>query len=347
MPDCSPAQLVGYLLNALEDEEREQIEQELLRRPELRKKLQRLKRRMTILELGRVEVSPPRGLAERTCQKVFQTRQASVSGATGVSAAAMLKRLSGGGRHVCGFRLSPLADYWAGQGPNWSFADLAVGVLVVLIVVSLLFPALAEVRFRSKVLACRDNFRELSQVIHHYQNFSNIRGLEGITQANLAVVEQLVGTARWGPMFRSCPGVPEKMDRDFWANLGHNPFLLVSTELGKEEDVDSELLGYMPMIPESAGLSSWDDQVSLAAVPLWRDRPHPRDCGGWSWNHDGRGENWLFADGHVVFFRRSEGNGPPLELGTISTAAIFPDQSALFPKPRRGRFSSYQVVAGP
>lgn len=347
MPDCSPAQLIGYLLNALEDEEREQIEQELLRRPELRKKLQRLKRRMTILELGRVEVSPPRGLAERTCQKVLQARQTPLPGPAVIGAAALLKRLSAGGRHACGFRLSPLADYWAGQGPTWSFADLAVGSLVVLIIVSLLFPALAEVRFRSKVLACRDNYRELSQVIHHYQNVSNIPGPAGLAQANLAVVEQIFGTAPWRPMFRSCPGVPAKTERDFWGKSGHNPFLFVSTELGTEEDVDSELLGYMPMIPEFAGVSSWDDQVSLAAVPLWRDRPHPRDCGGWSWNHDGRGENWLFADGHVVFLRRSEGNGPRLEPGTMTTAAIFPDQSALFLRLRRWRFSSYQVVAGP
>jgi len=306
MLDCSTAQLIGYLLNALEEEEREQIEQELQRRPELRKRLQRLKERLAILELGRVEVLPPRGLAERTCQRVLKDRQVSSPGCAVASTGDLGRWFSVGGYRACGFRLSPLADYWAGQGPSWSFADLAVGGLVVLIVVSLLFPALAEVRFRSRVLACRDNCRELFQAIHHYQNVRNLQGPAGIAQANMAMVAQLAGNSPWRPTFRPCPGAVLRTDRDRRVDDFQSDSLLFTPLELITEDAAAGLFGYAPLTAGSASVPPLAEQVSLAALPLWHDYPHPRDCGGWSWNHEGRGENWLFADGHVVFFPRSE-----------------------------------------
>lgn len=341
MPDCSTAQLIGYLLNALEEEEREQIEQELRRRPELRKRLQRLKERLAILELGRVEVLPPRGLAERTCQRVLKDRQVPSPGSAVAVTAGLGRRYSAGGRQPCGFRLSPLADYWAGQRPGWSFADLAVGGLVMLIVVSLLFPALAEVRFRFRVLACRDNCRELFQAIHHYQNVRNLQGPAGIVRANMAMVEQLAGNSPWRPMLHPCPGAVPEMGHNRRANSFQNATFFTPLEL-IAEDVTGGLYGYVPLKTGSPNASLPVEQVSLAALPLWRDCPDPRDCGGWSWNHEGRGENWLFADGHVAFLPRSEKHVDPPKFGVTHL-----EHAALSGGFQQAGFGGWQFVSAP
>lgn len=324
MPDCSTTQLIGYLLDALDEEEREQIEQELARRPELRKKLQRLKDRLGFLDLGRVDVSPPQGLAERTCQLVLQSRQTVLSDCPVSASVGLRKRGQSVDRRVFGFRLSPLGDYWAGHGTNWSFADLAVGTLVVLIVISLLFPALAEVRFRSRVVVCRDNCRELYQTIHQYQDLKDLPGPEGVAQASLAVVGFSRGNAFTWPALRPCPGVV--VDADLGGDQASRAFEPAGFTF--ENQPRRAGLGYLPVTYSSDSSEGWIpsfDQVSLAALPVWRDRPHPRDCEGWSWNHEARGENWLFADGHVVFLPRRGGASQRAILAGMSPATNLGD----------------------
>jgi len=319
MPDCSKAQLIGYLLNALDEEEREQIEQELARRPELRKRLQRLKDRLGFLDLGRVDVSPPQGLAERTCRLVLQHSGTLLSVCTVAVSAGHRKRGQFTDRRVFGFRLSPLGDYWAGHGTNWSFADLAVGTLVVLMVISLLFPALAEVRFRSRVLVCRDNCRELYQAIHQYQDLKAVPGPEGVVRANLAIAGLSQADAFAWPAFQSCPGVV--IDTGLDLHQESEPFESAGSMV--ENQSRRILLGYLPVAQSFEDLVLFSDQVSLAALPVWRDRPHPRDCEGWSWNHEARGENWLFADGHVVFLPRTGGVSHQAVLAGVNAPASF------------------------
>lgn len=319
MLDCSTTQLIGYLLNALDDEEREQIEQELARRPELRKKLERLKKRLRCLDFGRIEVSPPPGLAARTCQLVLQERHRWPTGRAVAHTVGIGKLVRN--ERGCGFRLSPLGDYWAGQGTSWSFADLAVGTLVVLIVVSLLFPALAEVRFRSRVLACRDNCRELYQAIHQYQDLKGMPGPEGIVRANLAIAGLPQANPLIGPTLRPCPGAVVDTDVDLFQES--EPF--EPAVFSFDNRAHRALVGYLPMIDSSEGWILSSEQLSLAALPLWRDRPHPRDCEGWSWNHEARGENWLFADGHVVFLPRHGRGGEHTVLVGMHTPASLAD----------------------
>ncbi|HOP78583.1 MAG: hypothetical protein WBH86_02885 [Thermogutta sp.] len=320
MPDCSPAQLIGYLLNALDEEEREEIEQELVRCPELRKKLQRLKRRLAVLELGRREIAPPPGLADRTCQFVFQSCGCLAIRHTTKATSPALPA----SRDVAGFRLSPLSDYLGGHGANWSFADLVVSALVVLIVVSLLFPALAEVRFRSRVLACRENYRELYQAVHQYQNVNALAGAAGIAQANFAVAKQFLTPPLSWSAIRRCPGMVVESSVNDGSRSVKVSESWVESETAFDREFGGVLLGYSPVIhTASLGSAIPYEQVSLAAIPLWRDSPHPRDCQGWSWNHEGRGENWLFADGHVAFLPRHRTNERPTVLQAVISSVSF------------------------
>src|SRR5262245_7783898 len=65
-------QLLGYLLGALDDAEREQVEDELGKNPTLRVEMARFQELLSRLGMDEepVEHEPPAGLAERTCEFV-------------------------------------------------------------------------------------------------------------------------------------------------------------------------------------------------------------------------------------------------------------------------------------
>ena len=64
--------LLGYLMNALDDDEVGSVERELLRNPLLRGELDRLRAELLPLAVAsREEYLPPLGLAERTCARIW------------------------------------------------------------------------------------------------------------------------------------------------------------------------------------------------------------------------------------------------------------------------------------
>src|SRR5205823_931944 len=63
-------QLVGYLLNALDDEERRQVEAHLHASPDAQRKLEALRSALSPLDSDRAHPAPPAGLAERTLARV-------------------------------------------------------------------------------------------------------------------------------------------------------------------------------------------------------------------------------------------------------------------------------------
>lgn len=63
--------LLGFLMNALEDDEISRVERELLRHPELRVELAKLQEELSPLNLVYEMVEPPPNLARRTCDKIW------------------------------------------------------------------------------------------------------------------------------------------------------------------------------------------------------------------------------------------------------------------------------------
>lgn len=63
--------LLGYLMNALEDDEISSVERELLRQPKLRTELATLQKELSPLDLLYEPVEPPRDLARRTCDRIW------------------------------------------------------------------------------------------------------------------------------------------------------------------------------------------------------------------------------------------------------------------------------------
>jgi len=63
-------ELVGYLLDALEEEEVRHVEQTLQTSMTIRQRLEVLRLALFPLEADREHVSPPAGLAARTCKRI-------------------------------------------------------------------------------------------------------------------------------------------------------------------------------------------------------------------------------------------------------------------------------------
>ena len=70
MTEPAREQLLGYLLNALDDDTQADIEKLLDNDAGLRRDLATLNRALAPLDVTRCEFSPPNGLAARTCEFV-------------------------------------------------------------------------------------------------------------------------------------------------------------------------------------------------------------------------------------------------------------------------------------
>jgi hypothetical protein len=72
MSELDREMLLGYLMNALEDDEIAQVEQELLRQPAMRTELATLQKELSPLTYIYESVDPPQNLAKRTCAKLWE-----------------------------------------------------------------------------------------------------------------------------------------------------------------------------------------------------------------------------------------------------------------------------------
>lgn len=197
--------LLGYLLNALDDQEQAQIEAALAEDFSLQQQLKHLEELLPLLEPARQPRMPPAGLAERTCQWIIahsatfpERGEKLLSEALGAEplgslgqknpeahfpsqqAAADPKaqpeqsgRLPSGGPKplVCSKERKPAFMEAAGPGssaPSWRWLDLAAVLSIGLVLVLLIGAAIHQSRFRSEILRCQDNLRGLGQALHHY-----------------------------------------------------------------------------------------------------------------------------------------------------------------------------------
>lgn len=73
MGDLDREMLLGYLMNALEDDEITYVERELLRDPKFRKELAALQEELSPLTYVYESVDPPKDLAKKTCSNLWAT----------------------------------------------------------------------------------------------------------------------------------------------------------------------------------------------------------------------------------------------------------------------------------
>ena len=290
MASSPDPQLLGYLLGALEEDEQLVVEEQLRRDPSLREKLVTLRKRLELCEKALEEYDPPPGLARRTCHFIAAYAETH----TAPQAASTSART-----------LSPIGASFAGGRGSWRWTDMTMVAGICLATLFLVFPALENSRFHSRLTACQDNLRQLGLALFQYSQHHHNYFPEVPQQGTLAAAGIYAPTLIHGGYLDDnrrvvCPNTSLAADGRFRV-----PTL---TEL--ESASDRELTELRSTMGGSYGYSlgyvedgRYHPTRNLARpyFALMADVPDATYPGFQSVNHGGRGQNVLYEDGHVRF----------------------------------------------
>ena len=277
-------QLIGYLLGALDHEERVHLERRLAAEEGLTDRLQAVAEEIRPLQAVAGQHDPPSGLAARTTEFVFGGR----------SRRADARR-----------PLSPAAEVPGGWFGRISLADWVVSAALLVAASVLLLPAIRDSRFNSRLQVCQDNLRQLGvammQYSEHHGGYLPYIPREG-QLATAGIYAPVLSEAGLLPRASTivCPDSPLAERRDF-----RIPTL---DEVRRATPV--ELAVIRPTMGGSYGysLGHFEGDVYYGTRDLRRpsfaivaDRPDHARPEFRTANHGGHGQNVLFEDGRVGF----------------------------------------------
>lgn len=288
--------LLGYLLNALDDAERQRVFESLQNDPQLRQELERLRGQLRPLDATNADFEPPPALAELTCDLVEGYAEEHPL----AEPAKRQKRRVGSGR----FR--------SAEGENgspsglWSAADTIVMAGVLLAVSLIFFPAIAGSRYRAQITACGENLRDLGIALVGYseQNqgfFPSIpvngnQSVAGIFAVLLAEAERLED-----PRVVLCPGAR-------WGTSRADFRIPTTAELDQAHGVQLLALQQVMGGDYAYSLGTYSNgyyrpprNQLRESFALLADAPSLHLPGRQSGNHGGRGQSVLFGDLHIEF----------------------------------------------
>jgi len=177
--------LLGYLLNALEPDEKRELERRLSIDPELRRDLELLRRSLEPLDGSTSAFDPPQGLAQRTCDWISdladKTDPAIGAGpelrstpdrtktpepkTADLKPVEQLKSLEAVRKRFAATQAE------VGIVPperRWRIADMAVTAGVVVAASLLFFPVVASMRHQTRITACREKLRQVGLSVIDY-----------------------------------------------------------------------------------------------------------------------------------------------------------------------------------
>jgi prepilin-type processing-associated H-X9-DG protein len=267
--------LIGYLLDALSEDEKRAVEEAITSQPELRAHLEELRRSLIPSMAASEDVfEPPRGLAERTISAVRHP-------------IASLSRMSS----------------WSYAG-SWRLVDVVLVASLLLVVGCLILPAMASLRGDEGRLRCADNLRQLGIALEEYQ------AIEGGRLPSVEPAGPLAHAGVFTMMLQARELMPDV--RLLVCPMADNAVVYVP-RLTEYLAMPADSLLRVLQAKEMAGsygyaLGYVDEQghhgppFGQTATPLVSDRP-PRSPDHRlltiSPNHLAQGQNVLFADGHV------------------------------------------------
>ncbi len=290
--------LLGYLLDALDDDERLRVEEALSGDVQLQHELEALRERLAILETEDADQDePPAGLVGRTCTVVeaYKERQlVSLASAARTQPAATSRG-----------RFSERPERGSGAR-RWSLIDAVVAGGIVLALAMLFFPAIANSRFQSRIASCQHNLQHLGRTLNDYSESSRgffpriplegNRAVAGLYAPILVENQYLTETD-----VLVCPGSRLADNLSLW----RVPSLQEVDQARDRQLRDLQrtmggsygyTLGYLEneryQTPRNEG---------RACFAIMSDAPSMHLQGRRSENHGGYGQNVLFEDNHVEF----------------------------------------------
>ena len=301
--------LLGYLLNALDEAERQRVFEALQKDPQLRQELETLRGDLRPLDATNCDYDPPAGLADLTCDLVEGYAEQHV---VRIPAGAERRR---SGRSPGRLKArDPLAP-----ANRWSASDVIVVAGILLAVSLIFFPAMARSRYLTQVTHCQENLRQLGIALARYSEqhdgffpvipISGNRAVAGI-YAPILLESQYLET----PRFVVCPGselaaqnaefrIPSLSELD---QAGGIQLRRLQRNLGGSYGYTLGNIGRQGYVTPRNRVRPY--------FALLADAPSLHLAGRQSGNHGGRGQNVLFEDLHVEFLQspRNEALGDDL-----------------------------------
>jgi prepilin-type processing-associated H-X9-DG protein len=283
-------QLAGYLLNALTEREKSEVEAYLAQHPEAHETLARLRSAMQPLALDKEGAAPPSNLIERTLARVAEHVCAQKSTPSELPAAPAVRS------HAIASRA------W------WRRLDVAVAACLLITLFGLGLITLGRLRgptSATMMAECKNNLRQFSVALHAYRDVhGRFPDVSKEAPRNVAgMVVPILSDAGMLPKGASirCPGLGSPLTSQ--SSLGalramsDDEFKQLSPSLSM---CYAYSLGYRDAAgdihaPADAGCGS------TTQTPLMSDRPPAEGVLTNSFNHAGSGQNVLFADGSVQF----------------------------------------------
>jgi hypothetical protein len=151
--------LVRYLLGELDSDQRQLLEEQLQKSPELRRELEYLRSCLPTGEEPRLS-GPPLGLAERTVDRISDIAAGEPLDDDEAADRARAERAL-----VASYAVEPSLGL-----PSWSLADLTVAGGVFLAVSMLFLPALRQSRDMARRNDCANNLRQLGVMLERYSD---------------------------------------------------------------------------------------------------------------------------------------------------------------------------------
>lgn len=303
--------LLGYLLNALEPDEKRDLEHRLSIDPELRRDLELLRWSLEPLDGSTSAFDPPAGLAKRTCDFVSDIAdgtdpaigagpdlRAAPSRATPApKKSEQLESLSAVRRR---FEASQAAELTAPPARRWGVSDVAVTAGIVVAASLLFFPVLSSMRHHSRIAACRDKLHRVGTALIDYSRrhgdlFPEVPDHGPLGHAGI-----------YAPRLRAAHLLQD--ESDVVCPGQQRPFEHIPT-IDELEHADSAVL---EQLTSTMG-GSYGYALGYLADGTYhyvrnRNRPNfalmadaPQDHALGSLNHGCGGQNVFFEDGHASF----------------------------------------------
>ena len=317
MNDRIREQLLGYLLGALDDVERLEVEQQLETNPNWRDELESLALSLEPLAESYEEFEPPAGLAARTCSLIASRWKVTPAGKG----------------------LHPVTRAEVRGGSRWSIADVVVMAGICLAGAMLFFPVISQSRYAARLQACQNNLRELGFALIDFSEkagqgyFPEVpiegnRAVAGIYAPVLLDAGYLTDESRL-----ICPSSALAQGADAWQlpTLGEidrasgRTLLLIQRSIGGSYGYNlGVVVNGRHRAPRNLGRTHF---------ALMADAPSLQLAGHRSTNHGGRGDNILYEDGHIryVVESRSEGDDPFVNRLGWMEAGIDADDAVVAP----------------
>ena len=311
MTNSAGEDLLGHLLDALDGKEHDEVEARLDMDPGLRRQRRELREQLDLLSPGRVSFAPPPGLAERTCRLVasHDRRDGQLTADLDFVGEQLDQhdeaRAAKPARRRC---MSPGA-----APPSWisqfSRTDLIAAASVVIVASLLLFPALQQSRFQSRLISCQDNLRGLGGAMKQYSQLNNGFFPQIPAQGKVSAA------GIYAPLLRSygllentkhvvCPGSELADKEQFHIPSPEELDAASDGQLEKFRSTMGGSYGYNLGYIRNGRYYPTKDR-NRTYFGLMADAPGSLP-GSPSINHGGRGQNVLFEDGRVIFIKSSK-----------------------------------------